>query len=232
MWTATWRTTPGRTRSFRSASVLLLYCAEWTTHRGHGTALSDRPYDHKALYDVRDARDVKIGAVKRRLGIHLSANHPGGSDHFGFSYDLGGLHRGLELGDLAAQRRGAGHLGRHAEVRPQADRRGGSDSHHGYPDTPAQATRLSYEAPANNVGTPTTWVFARARTKAAVVAALTNGRASVSANPFSPRVEFLADRDGDGRMDMMMGDNAAGTGRPVRFRVQLTAASRRARPMP
>src|SRR4051812_11835801 len=69
---------------FRSERLLLLYGAEWTTHRGHGTAISARPYDHQKLYDVRDARDVAIGAVKRRLGIHLSANHPGGSDNFGF----------------------------------------------------------------------------------------------------------------------------------------------------
>jgi hypothetical protein len=38
-------------------------------------------------------------------------------------------------------------------------------------------------------------------------------------------VEFYADRDGDGRMDMMMGDNAKPSGKPVTFRVQLTGAS-------
>lgn len=207
---------------FRSASVLLLYCAEWTTHRGHGTALSDRPYDHQALYDVRDARDLKIGAVKTRLGIHLSANHPSGSDHFGFSYDLVDS---VEVWNSAVWPRNAAAMDIWDDMLKSGRKltgRGGSDSHHGYPDTPAQATRLSPQARANNVGTPTTWVFAEARTKAAVMAALTNGRVSVSANPFGPRVEFLADRDGDGRMDMMMGDNAVGAGRPVRFRVQLT----------
>ena len=65
--------------------------------------------------------------------------------------------------------------------------RGGSDSHHGYPDTPAQATALSYQARENNVGTPTTWVFAKARTGQAVIDALTNGRVSVSANPYDRR---------------------------------------------
>jgi hypothetical protein len=47
-----------------------------------------RPYDHQRLYDVRDQRDVVIEAVKKELGIHLSANHPSGKDHFGFSYDM------------------------------------------------------------------------------------------------------------------------------------------------
>jgi hypothetical protein len=54
-----------------------------------------------------------------------------------------------------------------------------------------------------------------------VVDALTNGRVCVTTNPYAPRVEFYADLDQDGKMDMMMGDNARATGRPVRFRVQL-----------
>jgi hypothetical protein len=44
----------------------------------------------------------------------------------------------------------------------------------------------------------------------------------VSANPFAPRVEFYADTDQNGKPDMMMGDNAKATGKPVKFRVQLT----------
>ena len=100
--------------------------------------------------------------------------------------------------------------------------RGGSDSHHGTPDSPDLATKNTYQRAANYVGTPTTWVFAKTRNSQAVVDALTNGRVSVSANPYAPRVEFYADLDHDGRMDMMMGDNAKSTGQPVKFRVQLT----------
>jgi sugar phosphate isomerase/epimerase len=73
---------------FKSKSVLLLYGAEWTTDRGHGNVFSAKPYDHKRLYDVRDERDAKILAIKKLLGVHLSANHPSGKDHFGFSYDI------------------------------------------------------------------------------------------------------------------------------------------------
>lgn len=206
---------------FRSASVLLLYCAEWTTHRGHGTALSARPYDHQRLYDVRDRRDVAIGAVKRGLGIHLSANHPGGSDNFGFSYDMVDS---IEIWNSSVWPKNANAMEIWDDMLKSGRKltgRGGSDSHHGYPDTPGQATALSWQASVNNVGTPTTWVFGTARTSKAVVAALTNGRVSVSANPYAPRVEFYADLDQDGRMDMMMGDNARATGKPVRFRVQL-----------
>lgn len=207
---------------YRSGSVLLLYGAEWTTHRGHGTAVSAGPYDHQRLYDVRDARDVEIGAVKRALGIHLSANHPGGSDNFGFSYDIVDS---IEVWNSAVWGRNANAVEIWDDMLKSGRRptgRGGSDSHHGVPDTPERATALSYQARVNNVGTPTTWVFASARTADAVVAALTAGRVSVSANPYGPRVELAADVDGDGRMDLMMGDNAAATGRPVRFRVTLS----------
>jgi len=54
-----------------------------------------------------------------------------------------------------------------------------------------------------------------------VVDALTNGRVSVSANPYDPRVELYADLDQDGKMDMMMGDNVKSTGKPVTFQAKL-----------
>jgi hypothetical protein len=76
-------------------------------------------------------------------------------------------------------------------------------------------------AQANYIGTPTTWVFAKDRSAQAIIDALTNGRVSVSENPFAPRVEFYADLDGDGKMDMMMGD-VESTGKQVNFRIQLT----------
>lgn len=206
---------------YKSDSILLLYGAEWTTVRGHGTAFSVKPYDHQRLYDVADQRDVAIARVKKDLGIHLSANHPSGKDHFGFSYDLvdsievwnSVLWSNNEAANLIwydmlnSGRRLTG--------------RGGSDSHHGVPDAPEQATPNSPQALVNNVGTPTTWVYGTAHTAEAVVAALGNGRVSISANPYAPRVEFYADLDADRRMDMMMGDSAASSGKPVTFRVQL-----------
>ncbi len=207
---------------FRSKSVILLYGAEWTTPRGHGTALAAKPYDHQRLYDVRNDRDVKIEAVKQQLGVHLSANHPANSNAFTFSYDLVDS---VEVWNSAVWSSNAGAMRIWDGLLKSGRKltgRGGSDSHHGYPDTPAQKTPLSYQAPENNVGTPTTWVFATGRNGQAVVDALTNGRVSVSANPYAPRVEFYAGLHQDGRMDMMMGDNARATGGPVTFRVQLS----------
>ncbi|GGA96531.1 CehA/McbA family metallohydrolase [Puia dinghuensis] len=207
---------------FKSDSLLLLYGAEWTTTRGHGNVFSARPYDHQRLYDVRDQRDIVIGAIVKELGIHLSANHPSGKDHFGYSYDMV---RSIEVWNSAIWSRNANAIMIWDDMLSSGRKltgRGGSDAHHGTPETPDKATKNSYQAKANYVGTPTTWVFATARTPQAVVDALTNGRVSVSANPFAPRVEFYADLDRDGKMDMMMGDNAKANGKPVTFRVQLS----------
>ncbi|WNO53866.1 CehA/McbA family metallohydrolase [Stakelama saccharophila] len=206
---------------FHSDKVLLLYGAEWTTDRGHGNVFSAKPYDHQRLYDVRDARDRQIMAVKKALGVHLSANHPANSDHFGFSFDLVDS---IEVWNSTVWPKNRSAVLVWDDMLKSGRMitgRGGSDSHHGAPDTPAQTTPRSIEATANYVGTPTTWVFAAARTKQAVVDALTDGRVSVSANPDDPRVEFYADVDGDGRMDMMMGDDAKPSGKPVTFEIKL-----------
>jgi hypothetical protein len=207
---------------FKSDSVLLLYGAEWTTTRGHGNAFSAKPYDHQRLYDVRDQRDVVVGSVKKELGIHLSANHPSGKDHFGYSYDMV---NSIEVWNSAVWPKNANAIMIWDDMLSSGRKltgRGGSDAHHGVPETPDKATKNSYQAKANYVGTPTTWVFATARTSQAVIDALTNGRVSISSNPYAPRVEFYADLNQDGKMDMMMGDNAKSTGKPVKFRVQLT----------
>lgn len=205
----------------RSDKVILLYGAEWTTHRGHGNVFAARPYDHQRLYDVRDQRDVRIMAVKKALGVHLSANHPYGKDNFGFSYDLVDS---IEVWNSVLWPKNAAALAVWDDMLRSGRKltgRGGSDAHHGVPPTPAQATRNSGEASANYVGTPTTWVFAKARTAQAVMDALAGGRVAVSAGPNAPRAELSVDLDGDGRADIMMGDNVRASGKPVRFRLKL-----------
>jgi hypothetical protein len=207
---------------FMASPVLLLYGAEWTTTRGHGNVFSAKPYDHQRLYDVRDQRDVTVGAVKKELGVHLSANHPSGKDHFGYSYDM---IESIEVWNSAIWSKNANAVMIWDDMLSSGRKltgRGGSDVHHGTPDSPEQATKNTPQAKANYIGTPTTWVFATARTSQAIIDALTNGRVSVSANPFAPRVEFYADLNQDGKMDMMMGDNAKATEKPVTFRVQLS----------
>jgi len=209
---------------FKSDKVVLLYGAEWTTDRGHGNVFSAVPYDHQRLFDVRDARDARILAVKKSLGIHLSANHPIGKDHFGFSYDIVDS---IEVWNSAMAAKNRAAIMVWDDMMRSGRKltgRGGSDAHHGTPDTPDKTSKGSAERPYNYVGTPTTWVFATARTRKAVVDALTNGRVSISANPYDPRVELTADLNQDGRPDMMMGDNVKSTGKAVTFQVRLAGS--------
>jgi hypothetical protein len=207
---------------YKSDSILLLYGAEWTTTRGHGNVFFAKPYDHQKLYDVRDQRDVIVGAVKKQLGVHLSANHPSGKDHFGYSYDM---IESIEVWNSVLWSKNANAIMIWDDMLSSGRKltgRGGSDAHHGKPDSPDKATANSGQVNANYVGTPTTWVFATERSSQAVINALTNGRVSISANPYAPRVEFFADTNEDGKMDMMMGDNVKSIGKQVKFRIQLS----------
>ena len=206
---------------FRSDSVLLFYGAELTANRGHINILSAEPYDHQRLFDARDDRDWNILEVKKTLGVHLSANHPSTKNHYGFSFDLADS---VEVWNTSAWPKNVPGVRIWDDMLKSGRMlgcRGGSDSHHGLPDRPEQIVPQTIEASANYVGTPTTWIYAKARTRPAILEALEQGRASVSANPCNPRVEFYADLDGDGIMDMMMGDNVKPTGRPVTFEVRL-----------
>lgn len=211
---------------FRSDKLLLLYGAEWTTNRGHAAILSATPYDHKTLYDIRDARDVQVQKVKDGLGVHLSANHPSNKDHFGYSYDMVDS---MEVWNGIWSNNRANVMIWDDMLRSgrKIAARGGSDSHHG--TVPGSTARQAVEATEKNIGTPSTWVFAPARSREAVIAAIGRGRVSISANPFAPRVELTADMDGDDRADLMMGDNAPAPANPVRFTVRL-AGKREAGP--
>ena len=206
-------------------SLLLLYGAEWTTSRGHGNTFSAKPYDHKRFYDVRDQRDTVVGKVKNELGIHLSANHPSGKDHFGYSYDIV---QSIEVWNSSIWPNNKNAVMIWDDMLSSGRKitaRGGSDAHHGFYGPNDTLTMEGAKSRFNYIGTPTTWVFAKSNTVQAVVDALTHGRASISANPYAPRVGFYADLNGDGTMDAMMGDNSKASGKPVKFRVQLEGSS-------
>ena len=210
---------------FLGSPLIMLYGAEWTTHRGHGNTFAATPYDHQRFYDRRDDYDTRIGALADELGVHLSANHPAGGDNFGFSFDIVDS---IEAWNSSIWSRNTGAVAIWDDMLKSGRNltgRGGSDSHHGYPEGGETPGSNSFEAAGNNVGTPTTWVFATDRSADAVIDALDNGRVSISSNPYAPRVEFTADLDADGVADMMMGDNVVPTGEPVTFRIELLGGS-------
>lgn len=86
---------------------------------------------------------------------------------------------------------------------------GGSDSH------------WAYTSPVQGVGQPTTWVYARDRTPAGVLAGLRAGHTFLSHQPPAyggPRVFLEADGNGDGRFEAIVGDTVR-PGSRVRVRV-------------
>lgn len=205
---------------FASDDVLLFYGAELTVPRGHINILSTEAYDHPRIFAAGDARDWDLLALKKELGVHFSANHPNTKNHYGFSFDLADS---LEFWNTSVWERNLLGLRIWDDMllsgRMLAGR-GGSDAHHGRPLKPQDRTEKSVEATANYIGTPTTWIHAETRTTQAVLRALEEGRASVSANPYAPRVELSA-QTSDGAT-ISMGQNGAATGAPVTFTVTLT----------
>jgi hypothetical protein len=93
---------------------------------------------------------------------------------------------------------------------------GGSDSH--------QITRL--QSHFNLPGAPTTWVCVTERTGGAIIDALHAGHVSVAYQPYADRLELLADADGDGAFEAMMGDEIP-AGNPTTFCVGVSGAYRR-----
>ncbi len=73
-------------------------------------------------------------------------------------------------------------------------------------------------------GYPTTYVFASARTRDALLEGVRLGRTFVSSRPDGPRVDFAADRDGDGIYETVLGDSIATaslpTGQAIQWMIQ------------
>jgi hypothetical protein len=90
---------------------------------------------------------------------------------------------------------------------------GGSDVHSVPPADPRHPHGLAE---------PTTWVYANEASEGGVLAAIRAARTYVTDSPRSPvRVVLLADEDGDGRFQKLMGDEVAPE--RVRFRAEVTA---------
>ncbi|GAB4577013.1 MAG: hypothetical protein Tsb0019_03790 [Roseibium sp.] len=204
---------------FCSDRLTLFYGAELTAARGHANILAARPYNHQRIFDARDARDWDIRALKDELGVHFSANHPATRNIYSFSWDLADS---IEVWNTSQWARNVTGLRIWDDVLLSGrimPARGGSDAHHGVPETGDMDRPESVEALGNAPGTPTTWVCAADRGPEAILAALEAGRTSVSANPGAPRAELtVTDR---GRT-LFMGDLAPAPDGPLVLRVTLT----------
>ncbi len=73
-------------------------------------------------------------------------------------------------------------------------------------------------------GEPTTLVYARQASEAAILEAIRQGRTMVARSPRAPHVEFAADGDGDGVYEALIGDSVP-LGRANAFRVRVQGAA-------
>lgn len=199
--------------AYRSDTMTLLYGVEWTTGKGHANLFGPAPFDHPALYALRDGDGATFVAAAHAQGLHVSFNHPVGKDLWEAGFGIG--EDGIEVWNamflIPNDNASAIALwdtrllaGDHVTAR------GGSDCHH----------QTGAESRLFNMGNPTTWIFARDRSAPAILEALTAGHATVSYAPGAERLELRADADGDGRFESIVGDTIRATGR-VEFRVEI-----------
>lgn len=199
---------------YRSDSMIMLHGVEFTTNKGHAVMLSAERWDHLRIWALRDGEGAKLGAEARQLGLHLSPAHPTNANPWLYGYDIGidSMEVWNALFKFPTDDTETLNLwDRLLKAGTRLPGRGGSDCHH----------QQGIEPLGVNVGTPTTWVYARERDGQSVVDALGAGRASVSYAPGAERIEFWADTNGDDVDDAMMGDNIVPGGEPVDFRIEI-----------
>ncbi len=199
--------------AYRSDDMVMIYGVEYTTARAHVNFFSDTPWQHSALYALRDGDAQAYLDEAHRRGLHASINHPFNPDPWEHSFDLDfdsmevwqsvmvlpwnatALSKWDEL--LSAGRRIPG--------------RGGSDVHH----------QQGPESMILNVGNPTTWIYARERAASAVLEALQAGHVSISYAPGAERIDLTADADGDRNYEAIVGSNLKSSGQGIEFRIEI-----------
>jgi len=200
--------------AYHSDKMVMLYGVEWTTAHAHANLFGTAPWDHLRMYALRDGDAALAIAEAHALGLHFSVNHPVSGDPWEHPLDLdfdsievwnavwvapSSNPKATELweGILATGRRLAA--------------RGGSDVHH----------QEGIESRILNVGNPTTHIFARERSAAAVIEGLKAGHVTISYAPAAERIDFTADADGDGVFETIVGGDVDGHGQTIAFRVEI-----------
>jgi PHP domain-containing protein len=217
-------------RDYASGRLILLYGVEWTTGLGHANVISAEPFDYAPLWDANRNRAPEDGiAAARAQGAIFAINHPHAKD-CPWEYDVVVSADGREQFVANAMEVWNGPFNTPNRNQKTIDtiwdellsRRirvngiGGSDSHD------LKGLQSHFNLP----GAPTTWVYATEPTGEAIINALRAGHTSVAYQPYADRLELLADVDGDGAFEAMMGDEIP-AGNPTTFCVGLSGAYRR-----
>jgi hypothetical protein len=200
--------------AYSSSKLALLYGVEWTTGLGHANLFSTVPWDHPTIYALREGSGEASIRAAHDQGLHFSVNHPAAKDLWELGFELGYDSMEVWTAVFLVPNSNDKAIERWDEILLSGRRmpaRGGSDSHH----------QQSAESLLFNLGNPTTWVRAHARTGEAVLEAIAAGRMALSYAPDGERLDLTADGDGDGFFEAQIGDNLKADGEPLRFRIHI-----------
>ena len=200
---------------YRSDKMVLLYGAEWTTGKGHANIFGTKPYDYAPIWAARDGDGATSIAIAHAQGLHFSVNHPAAKDLWEAGFDLEFDSMEVWTAPFVLPNSNSVAITKWDELVGGGRRlsvRGGSDSHHQH----------DLESTLFNIGNPTTWIHARAKTGDAVLEGLKAGHVTVSYAATAERLDFTADVDGDGTYETIVGDNVtSAAGKAIRFKIEI-----------
>lgn len=189
---------------YHSDQMVMLYGVEWTTGLGHANVWASGPFDYGDLWIANRARDAQMAIDAAHIQNALfSTNHPSAflccpweyTDYEGIdSIEIWNSMYLLPNFSFVSTR---AFWDDHLLSGKRIPGVGGSDTHQ----------LAGFEANFLRHAEPTTWVYAEERTAEALLAGIRAGHVSVSDEPQGPRIDFMADTDGDGVFETMMGDN-------------------------
>ena len=200
---------------YRSDKMVLLYGAEWTTDKGHANIFGTKPYDYAPIWAARDGDGATSVATAHAQGLHFSVNHPAAKDLWEAGFDIDFDSMEVWTAPFVLPNSNSNAIAKWDELLGGGRRlgvRGGSDSHHQH----------DLESTLFNIGNPTTWICARAKTGESLLEALKAGHVTVSYAATAERLDFTADVDGDGTYETIVGDNVTPTdGKAIRFKIEI-----------
>ncbi|VFQ45457.1 alkaline phosphatase [Desulfoluna butyratoxydans] len=212
---------------YTSEETVLLYGVEWTTGKGHANAWAAAPFDYTPLWHANTGLDAVAAVYGAHDGEALfSINHPSAIFCCPWEYDVDNAVDTIEIWNSMYRIPNLNGWSSHPfwDAELLKGRRmtgvGGSDTHKlvEYASDPF----AKIEAALFGHGNPTTWVYAQEKTGDAILRSLKNGRVSLSYAPDAERLDLVADRDGDGYFETLMGDNLIQTpGRELSFQIDI-----------
>jgi hypothetical protein len=201
--------------AYHSDKMVLLYGAEWTTAKGHANIFGTKPYDYAPIWAARDGDGAASVAIAHAQGLHFSVNHPAAKDLWEWGFELAFDSMEVWTAPFVIPNSNSVAITKWDELLLGGRRlavRGGSDSHHQH----------DLESTLFNIGNPTTWIYARAKTGDAVLEGLKAGHVSVSYAATAERIDFTADVDADGTFETVIGDNVRPLdGKSIRFKIEI-----------